>query len=185
MAIIRSHTRTFCDDVITLRPMTDEDLPYLTKWNSDPDVLHFSEGDVDPYTEEEVASLYASLSKKADCYIIIVDGRPIGECRMQPIKSPFPEPLASSTDCRRLDLMIGETDCWGKSYGSRAIGLLCRFAFENTSCSHLFAFGLFDYNERAKKAFERNGFKVYETTPADGDFPGEMTLFKGSINKIF
>ncbi len=185
MSLIRTHQRTFSDGVVTLRPMTDEDLPLLAKWNADLDVLHFSEGEVDPYTEEEVVSLYASLSQTADCYIISLDDRPIGECRMQAIKSPFPEPLASSTDCRRLDIMIGETDCWGKSYGSRAIGLLCRFAFENTSCSHLFAFGLFDYNERARKAFERNGFKIYQSTPPEGDYPGELTMFKGSVNKIF
>jgi RimJ/RimL family protein N-acetyltransferase len=129
--------------------------------------------------------MYASLSQKADCFILSAEGKDVGECRIQPIKSPFPEPLASSTDCRRIDIMIGEPDCWSKTYGSRAIGLLCRFAFENTSCSHLFAYGIFDYNERAKKAFERNGFKVYSTTPAEGDIPGEMVLFKGSINKIF
>ncbi len=185
MSLIRTHTKTFTDGVVTLRPMTDEDLPLLAKWNSDPDVLHFSEGDVDPYTEEEVASIYASLSQKADCFMISVEDREIGECRLQPIKSPFPEPLGSSTDCRRLDIMIGEPEFWGKTYGSRAIGLLCRFSFENTSCSHLFAYGIFDYNERAKKALERNGFKIYETLPSDGDLPGEITMFKGSVNKIF
>ncbi len=185
MSLIRTHIKYFSDDVIELRPMTDEDIPLLTKWNANPDVLHFSEGDVDPYSEEEVSSMYSSLSQKADCFMISVEGRTIGECRVQPIKSPFPEPLGSSTDCRRVDIMIGEPDCWGKTYGSRAIGLLCRFCFENTSCSHLFAYGIFDYNERAKKAFERNGFKIYETLPSDGDLPGELTMFKGSVNKIF
>ena len=185
MSLIRPHSKTFSDDTVVLRPLTDDDLPLLSKWNGDENVLHFSEGDVDPYTEEEVASTYAALSQKADCFMIEVDGVAIGECRIQPMRSPFPEPLASSTDCRRIDIMIGEADQWGKSYGSRAIGLLCRFAFERTSCSHLFAFGIFDYNERARKAFERNGFKVYETVPSDGDMPGEITMFKGSINKIF
>ncbi len=185
MSLIRPHTKTFTDGVVTLRPMTDEDLPILAKWNADPDVLHFSEGDVDPYTEDEVRSLYSSLSQKADCFMICVDGDPIGECRIQSMKSPFPEPLASSTDCRRVDIMIGEPDFWGKTFGSHAIGLLCRFCFENTSCTHLFATGIFDYNERAKKAFERNGFKIYNTLPAQGDLPGELILFKGSVNKIF
>ncbi|MBO5248999.1 MAG: GNAT family N-acetyltransferase [Clostridia bacterium] len=185
MPLIRTHTKTFTDGIVTLRPMTDEDLPLLAKWNADPDVLHFSEGDVDPYTEQEISSLFASLSKNADCFMLTVDGTPIGECRIQPVKSPFPEPLASTTDCRRIDITIGESEFWGKSYGSRAIGLLCRFVFENTSCSHLFAYGIFDYNERAKKAFERNGFKIYETRPAEGDFPGELTMLKGSVNKIF
>ena len=186
MSIIRTHSMFFTDGVVSLRPMTDDDLPLLTRWNSDPEVLHFSEGDVDPYSEEEVASIYGSISLSADCFILSVDGVEIGECRMQPMKSPFPEPLRNSTDCRRLDIVIGEKDYWGKEFGSRAIGLLCRFAFENTSCTHLFACGILDYNERCRKAFEKNGFKIYSTVPAQGDdVPGQMTMFKGSINKIF
>lgn len=187
MPFIRSHTLTLTDGIVTLRPMTDEDLPLLYRWNGDEDVLHFSEGDVEPYTPEEVDSIYQSLSKKADCFIVEAeDGTPIGECRLQPMKAPFPPPLGNSADCRRVDIVIGEKDYWGKEYGSRAIGLLCRQVFERTSCSHLFSCGILDYNERCRKAFEKNGFKLFESIPADGDdVPGQMTLFKGSINKIF
>lgn len=187
MALIRSHTLTLSDGVATLRPMTDGDLPLLCRWNADEDVLHFSEGDVDPYTPEEVESLYASLSRTSDCFILLAeDGTPIGECRVQPVKSPFPPPLNNTTDCRRVSVVIGQTEYWGKEYGSRAIGLLCRHFFERTSCTHLFAEGILDYNERARKAFERNGFKLYSSRPSQGDdYPGEMTLFKGTINKIF
>ncbi len=185
MPLIRSHTKTFTDGVVTLRPMTDEDLPLLARWNEDPEVLHFTEGDVDPYTEEETASLYASLSQTADCFILSAEGKDIGECRLQGVKSPFSPLLDSSVDCRRVDIMIGDSQFWGKTYGSRAIGLLCRFSFENTSCTHLFAKGIFDYNIRAKKAFERQGFKVFQTTPPDGDYPGELTLLKANANKIF
>ncbi|MBQ2273026.1 MAG: GNAT family N-acetyltransferase [Clostridia bacterium] len=186
MALIRTHTKTFTDGVVTLRPMTDDDLPLLYRWNADPEFLHFSEGDVDPYTPEEVDSLYQSLSRSADCFIILVEDTPIGECRMQTIRSPFSPLLQSSTDCRRINITIGEPTFWGKEYGSHAIGLLCRFAFENTSCTHLFAEDIFDYNGRARKAFEKNGFKVYSTVPALSDeIPGTVTLFKGGVNKIF
>ena len=44
----------------------DGDLPLLCRWNADPEVLHYSEGDVDPYTPEDVASIYGTLSRKAD-----------------------------------------------------------------------------------------------------------------------
>lgn len=187
MPLIHTHTLTLSDGVATLRPMTDEDLPLLYRWNGDAEVLHFSEGDVEPYTPEEIVSIYGNLSKSAHCFILLAeDGTPIGECRLQPMKSPFPPPLGNTTDCRRIDIVIGEPSYWGKEYGSRAIGLLCRFAFENSSCTHLFAFGIFDYNERCRKAFEKNGFKVYDTLPAEGDdVPGQMTMFKGSLNKIF
>lgn len=185
MSLIRTHTKTFTDGTVILRPMTDDDLSLLFRWNSDADVLHFCEGDVDPYSMEEVSSMYSAISRTADCFIISVDGQDIGECRIQPMKSPFPEPLRNSTDCRRINIMIGERSFWGKEYGSRSIGLLCRFAFENTSCTHLFAYGIFDYNERCRRAFEKNGFKIFHTVPGKGDVAGEMTMFKGSVNKIF
>lgn len=187
MSVIHSHTLILTDGIVTLRPMTDEDLPHLYRWNGDEEVLHFSEGDVDPYTPEEVDSIYSALSRKADCFIVETEeGTPIGECRLQSIKSPFPPPLDRSTDCRRIDIVLGETSYWGKEYGSRAIGLICRHVFERTSCTHLFAEGIADYNERACKAFQRNGFKVFSSVPSEGaDLPGQITLFKGSINKIF
>lgn len=187
MSAIRTHTLVLTDGVVTLRPLRDEDLPFLFRWNSNEDVLHFSEGDVDPYTPEEVESLYSALSRSNDCFIIeSEEGRPIGECRIGRIKSPFPPPLCNSTDCRKIDIVIGEVEYWGKEYGSRSIGLLCRHVFERTSCSHLFAEGILDYNERARKAFEKNGFKLYSSLPADGDDqPGMLTMMKGSVNKIF
>ena len=187
MSVIRTHALILTDGIVTLRPMSDEDLPLLYRWNGDGEILHFSEGDVEPYTPEEVDSIYASLSKKADCFILETeDGTPIGECRVQSVRSPFPPPLNNSTDCRRIDISIGESTFWGKEYGSRAIGLICRHTFERTSCTHLFAEGILDYNERARKAFARNGFKVYRTLPGNGDDEvGSMTMLKSSVNKIF
>lgn len=186
MSVIRSHSTSFRDGDLLLRPLTDADLPLLARWNADPEVLHFSEGDVEPYTEEDVASVYGTVSRTADCFLIEAEEMPIGECWIRPMRSPFPEPLRNSTDCRRIDIMIGEPSFWGKGYGSRAIGLLCCYALENTSCTHLFACGILDYNERCRKAFEKNGFRLYKELPAlSDDQPGQLTLFKGKLNKIF
>ena len=186
MALIRSSSLTFVRDDLLIRPMTDDDLPLLCRWNADPEVLHYSEGDVEPYTPEDVASIYGTLSRKADCLIMEVNGTPIGECRIQPMRSPFPMPLRNSTDCRRIDVVIGEPEWWGKGYGTLTIGTLCRHAFENTSCTHLFACGILDYNERCCRAFRKNGFQTYETSPAlSDDEPGQITLFKAKLNKIF
>lgn len=49
MSIIRSHHTTLHggNDAykIILRPLSDAHLPYLYKWNSDPEVLYWTEGD--------------------------------------------------------------------------------------------------------------------------------------------
>ena len=72
MSTIRSHNVILSggDDTrrVVLRPLTDEHLPYLYKWNSDPDVLYWVEGDeVDSYPPEVVDQIYGSISQANYC----------------------------------------------------------------------------------------------------------------------
>ena len=51
---------------VTLRPMTEDDWDILLKWNSDPDVLYFAEGDeVSVYTLEQTQQIYRGISQNA------------------------------------------------------------------------------------------------------------------------
>ena len=69
---------------VLLRPMTEDDWDILLKWNNDPDVLYFSESaDVTSHSLEQVQRIYRVVSQNAFCFIIEVDGRPIGECWLQ------------------------------------------------------------------------------------------------------
>lgn len=59
MSIIKSHDITLYggndEYKIILRPLSDGHLPYLYKWNPDPDVLYWTEGeDVESYSSEVV-----------------------------------------------------------------------------------------------------------------------------------
>ncbi len=42
---LRMHTVYLAGSHCALRPMTEEDWPLLLRWNNDPDVLYFAEGD--------------------------------------------------------------------------------------------------------------------------------------------
>ena len=42
---LREHTITLGSEKVILRPMTEADWDILLKWNSDPQVLYYSEGD--------------------------------------------------------------------------------------------------------------------------------------------
>lgn len=65
---------------IELRPMTEGDWDILARWNNDPDVLYYAEGDdVTSRKLEEVQDMYRSVSHQAFCFIIELDGKPIGE----------------------------------------------------------------------------------------------------------
>ena len=94
MAIIKTHDLALYggSDVcnIVLKPLSDEYLPLLYKWNSDPEVLYWTEGaDVsEPYDKEMVQSIYGGVSQNAFCFLIEVDGTAVGECWLQKMNIP-------------------------------------------------------------------------------------------------
>ena len=57
--ILREHDVTLHGITVKLRPMTENDWDVLARWNSDPEVLRFSEGDdVQSYSLEDVQGIY-------------------------------------------------------------------------------------------------------------------------------
>ena len=73
MQTIRSHDITLyggCGSMkLVLRPLRDADLPYLYRWNADPEVLYWTEdgeaGEMLSYSPEEVRGIYGSVSQDA------------------------------------------------------------------------------------------------------------------------
>src|SRR5215208_4984524 len=71
------HAVTLSDGRVTLRPLTEDDWSTLLRWNNDPEVLFFSEGDdVTSRTLEEVQAIYRGVSQTAFSFMIEVDGAP-------------------------------------------------------------------------------------------------------------
>lgn len=54
---------------------------------------------------------------------------------------------------------LGERDCWGKGYGTDAMLVLQRYAFEELNL-HRLSLTVFDYNQRAIRSYEKAGFIV-------------------------
>jgi len=53
---------------------------------------------------------------------------------------------------------IGEREYWGKGYGSDAMNLILRFAFETLNLKRV-SLTVFEYNERAVHSYEKCGFR--------------------------
>ena len=52
---LRKHSLTLPGQRVALRPMTERDWDILLKWNNDPEILYYSEGDdVSSHTLERV-----------------------------------------------------------------------------------------------------------------------------------
>lgn len=117
---LRTHVITLQGKRVVLRPMTEEDWSILLQWNSDPEVLYFSEGDdVQAYTLEQIQEIYRGVSQKAFCFIAEVNQQPIGKCWLQEMNLPTILQRHPGQDCRRIDLMIGEKALWGHGLGER------------------------------------------------------------------
>jgi len=166
MSIIKSHDITLYGKTknysIVLCPLCDEHLPTLYKWNADPDVLYWTDGEgydadnIDPV--QRVHGIYGNVSKNAYCFLIKVDDIPIGDCWLQEMN--FPEVTAYYLNCdvRRIDMAIGEKDWWNKGIGTAVLGMLTDFAFINEEVDIIFNF-VGNYNERSKRVCEKNGYK--------------------------
>ncbi len=146
---------------IKLRPMTEDDWDVLSKWNSDPEVLYYSEGDdVTAYTLEDVQGIYRSVSQNAFCFIIEVDGKTVGECWLQKMNLERILQKYPDLDCRRIDIMIGEKKYWGRGIGTEAIRLLTEFGFRKEGTDMIFGCGIADYNIRSLRACQKTGYEV-------------------------
>lgn len=160
---LRRHNIILKTLAIVLRPMTEDDWDILLRWNNDPSILYYVEGDnVSSRTLEEIQSIYRSVAQQAFCFIIEYDGEPIGECWLQNINLDRILQKYPHADCRRIDLMIGQKELWGRGIGTSVIRLLTTFAFEQEQADFVFGCDVADYNLASQKAFQRVGYQMSE-----------------------
>jgi len=160
--IIQTHVVTLFADDVMLRPMSDKDFDILLNWNSDAEVLYFCEGDdVESYSLEDIQGMYSYVSKMAFCFIIEYRGVPIGECWLQKMNLDHIMEKHPDLDLRRIDIMIGEKNIWGKGIGTKVIKRLVEFGFVDEKADMIF-YMPGDYNTRSIRAAEKAGFILIE-----------------------
>ena len=75
-----------------------------------------------------------------------------------------------------LRITIGHPEALGKGWGSEAIGLLVRYGFETLGFNHV-VLKVLKTNQRAIRAYEKNGFK------AAGDDPDNAATLLMTLSK--
>jgi len=193
MSIIQSHDFTLYGGnekyKIILRPLTDEHLPYLYKWNSDKDVLYWTEGDdVEAYPPEIVHKIYGGKKEECLYFAIEVNGEIIGECWLQKMNLTYVKDMYPiGADIRRIDMSIGEKQYWDKGIGTLFVGMLVDFAFNTEKVDTLHCI-CEDYNIRSNRVWEKNGFSLVlkEKLPEwqKGDYQCHWRLTKEAFNAI-
>ena len=168
---------------VVLRPMTENDWDILFKWNQDPEVLYYSDtGFETSYTMEFTQSIYRGTSKSAFIFVIEYNGKPIGECWLQRMNLAWILEKFPDKDCRRIDLMIGEKDHWGKGIGTVVVKLLSDFGFKREKADMIFGCHIANYNARSLKVFEKEGFRILrkKKLPPGGKAKFEYYMIKES-----
>jgi len=170
--IIKEHNVTLHgalrEHTIILRPLSDDHLPLLYKWNTDPEVLYWNEGpdaDPDDNDNEAVQSIYRETSNAGYCFIIEIDGTAIGECLLCKMNVDYIlEIYPVCTDVRRIDILIGEKAFWNMGIGSFIVQMLVNLAFNNEKTDIIYGI-TGDYNKRSSRVFQKNGFHLFLEYP--------------------
>ena len=166
MEIITEHDITLYGGTdryrIVLRPLNDGYLPLLYRWNADPEVLYWTEGGEDivrSYDQNTVNKIYGGVSQSAFCFLVEVNGVPIGDCWLQKMNLPDVLAMYHGKDVRRIDMEIGEKEYWGKGIGTTFTGMMADFAFTGERADVLHCL-CEDYNIRSSRIWRKNGFSL-------------------------
>ena len=131
MSIINSHDISLYGGNsmdIVLSPLHDNHLPLLYRWNSDPEVVYWSDtGNTNQFSEEEVRGMYAYISANALCFLITVDGTPVGDLWLQKMNLPeisakYPHMDMTVYELAEINYLFSGLLCGEKGY----VSMICR-----------------------------------------------------------
>jgi RimJ/RimL family protein N-acetyltransferase len=174
-----NHHVRLADAELVLRPLTEDDVPTLLEWANDPLVRFFVEGEDTPiFSLADLRDIYIHVARAGYVFAIELAGRIIGECWLQQMNRPDLLARFPGRDLRRIDLMIGPQQLWGRGIGTRVIRLLTEFGFADCAADAIFGTGIHDFNSRSLGAFANAGYQLLDTEPTDS--PGKG----GVVNHI-
>jgi RimJ/RimL family protein N-acetyltransferase len=146
-------------DLVSLRAPERSDIPTFVQWFNDADVSHH-------------LAMYAPMSEAAETVwfdrmlerqgttdyhfviCLLADGRSIGTAGLHGIDHV--------NGTAEFGIAIGETDEWGKGYGTDALRAICDFGFGALRLERI-SLMVYEGNERGRRSYEKAGF-THEAT---------------------
>ena len=129
----------------------EKDAELLAKWNHDSEFSRLLNDDAAyMMTPKQVKEWFEKEQKNYDFLIrTLIDDRPIG----------FIDLSGFNWSARHawVGIGLGEREFWGKGYGTEAMQILLRFAFEEINLNRI-NLTVFEYNLRAQKSYLKCGF---------------------------
>lgn len=137
---------------VTLRAITEDDLPDYVVWFNDPEVVQFTSlcpGTITLEGEQEWFARISAADVRERHWAIEAEGRHIGNCALMPHAT---QAQAS------FGIIIGDKSAWGKGYGTAALQEVLRIAFAEMKL-HRVHLTVFPENERGRRCYAKCGFR--------------------------
>lgn len=166
----------FQGEKVFIRPMALEDLPHIMRWRNDGELARYIWPGVPTPTplakqREWYDEMLADESKKVFTICESTEQIPIGVIGLSN--------LNSKNQSGYLFIWIGESAYWGKGFGSEAIVLFLGYCYRILNMRRIIL-EVYDYNERAIRAYEKVGFvkegKVRRSLFKDGRYVDEYIM---------
>lgn len=140
---------------VTLRRHVPDNLPAFRRWYGDREIARLARYQEAPMRAEEIERFFALRVIGPEALSMAVHvaatDRLIGTCAFSQLDPENGSALYHIT--------IGESDAWGHGYGTEATQLMVDHAFGILGL-HRIALFVFEFNERAIRAYRRVGFVV-------------------------
>jgi RimJ/RimL family protein N-acetyltransferase len=172
--------RTWFPEVLTgsgvvLRRHVQGNLASFLRWYADPEIARLARYQATPMRPEEIERFFAARVVGPEALAMAVHlratDRLIGTCAFSQLDADNGSALYHIT--------IGESDAWGKGYGTEATQLMLDHAFGAMGL-HRIALFVFEFNERAVRAYKRCGFviegRARESIWRDGRWWDELAM---------
>jgi RimJ/RimL family protein N-acetyltransferase len=135
---------------ISLEPAALDDLPLYQAWRVDPDVLRFMHYRfIGSVQEEEEWYRDVVRSEREVVWSVRLEGRTIGRTDLG---------IFWTSRSATSELILGDSSTWGRGFGSEAVRLRTRYAFQELGLERLEATSLAG-NVAMHRALEKSGYR--------------------------
>jgi RimJ/RimL family protein N-acetyltransferase len=172
--------------VITFRPLAEADLPLIHAWLNNPEVARFYGLDFENLTRptlDQVVEHYMPRirgDRPTFCYVIMSGQRPAGFIQTYRVGDypDYARAIDHDDDAWAIDLFIGEDDCRGGGFGSRALVRFLESEVFPRPGVEVAVISPNPDNKRAIRAYGKAGFRHLKTVwvPPENAYEYVMVL---------
>ncbi len=166
---------TLAGDLVVLRRHVPSNVAAFRRWYADPEIARLARYQPSPMRPDEIDRFFEARVVGPDALAMAIHVRStdrlIGTCAFSQLDGENGSALYHIT--------IGEADAWGHGYGSQATRLMLDHAFRTLSLHRIGLF-VFEFNQRAIRAYRRCGFVIEgrsrESVWRDGRWWDELAM---------